>query len=69
MNGPLALFTTAAFAAGHIACRGGGRWWWVASAVCCGLGVLTKGPVAGVLVTTLGVMGTHPIWSLRSKSH
>lgn len=26
-------------------------------------------PVAGVLVTTLGVMGTHPIWSLRSKSH
>ncbi|MCA9081177.1 MAG: phospholipid carrier-dependent glycosyltransferase, partial [Planctomycetaceae bacterium] len=26
------------------------RWWWLLSAVCCGLGVLTKGPVAVVLV-------------------
>ncbi len=27
-----------------------GRWWWLASALCCGLGVMTKGPVALVLV-------------------
>ena len=51
-NTPLALFTTAALAAGHCALLGG-RWrrgWWAASAVALGLGLLTKGPVAAALV-------------------
>lgn len=58
MNGPLGLFVTAALAAGHVAGRGGNRWWWVASAVCCGLGLLMKGPVAVVLVVP-------PLFALR----
>ena len=49
---------SSALAFGHIAQApaGGwprlslGRWWWLASASCCGLGVMTKGPVAIVLV-------------------
>lgn len=38
--------------AGHLAiCRGHLRWnWWLVSAACVGIGVLAKGPVAGVLV-------------------
>jgi 4-amino-4-deoxy-L-arabinose transferase-like glycosyltransferase len=48
----LTLWVTAALAAGHRALADGTlhRRWWLASAVCCGLGVLTKGPVAAVLV-------------------
>ncbi len=48
----LGLAVVAAWAAGHLAVqrrerRGG---WWVLSAVACGLGLLAKGPAAGVLV-------------------
>lgn len=48
----LAAWVTAALACGHVACLGGRRraGWWAASAVACGLGLLTKGPVALVLV-------------------
>ena len=51
-NGLLALFTTAGLVAGARALRGPGvaRGWWVVSAVCCGAGVMTKGPVAAVLI-------------------
>jgi 4-amino-4-deoxy-L-arabinose transferase-like glycosyltransferase len=52
-NGLLGLFTTTGLASGQLALRHDrvrGRWW-VASAVATGLGVLTKGPVALVLVT------------------
>jgi 4-amino-4-deoxy-L-arabinose transferase-like glycosyltransferase len=48
MNGLLCLWVTAALAAAHLAVRGPvlrGRWW-LLSAGCCGLGLLTKGPVA-----------------------
>ena len=48
MNGLLCLWTVTALAAAHFAVQGRTlRWrWWLASAVCCGLGLLTKGPVA-----------------------
>jgi dolichol-phosphate mannosyltransferase len=44
----LCLCVTAALAAGHVAVRGPRlrRGWWAAAAVACGLGLLTKGPVA-----------------------
>ena len=47
----LCLCVTAALAAGHLAVRGPRlrRGWWAASAVACGLGLLTKGPVAVAL--------------------
>lgn len=52
MNGLLGLFVTIALAAGYAALLGGRlrAIWWAVSAIACGLGVLTKGPVAGVLV-------------------
>jgi dolichol-phosphate mannosyltransferase len=52
MNGPLCLWTTAALATSHFALRGPGlqRGWWLASAALAALGLLTKGPVALVLV-------------------
>jgi 4-amino-4-deoxy-L-arabinose transferase-like glycosyltransferase len=52
MDGLLCLWVVTAWATAHVAlteerCR----WcWWLASAVACGLGLLTKGPVASVLV-------------------
>src|SRR5262249_26354943 len=48
MDAPLALFTTATLAAGHAAMHTprGGRWLWLLAGVCCGMGLLTKGPVA-----------------------
>jgi dolichol-phosphate mannosyltransferase len=52
MNSLLCLWVVAALAAGHIALRGRilrGHWW-LLSAGACGLGLLTKGPVALVLV-------------------
>jgi 4-amino-4-deoxy-L-arabinose transferase-like glycosyltransferase len=51
-NGLLALCTTAALAAGHVARTGPRqrRGWWLAAGVMTGLGVLTKGPVALALV-------------------
>lgn len=52
MNGLLALWIVIALAAAHRARIGPrlARRWWLLSAVACGLGVLTKGPVALVLV-------------------
>jgi dolichol-phosphate mannosyltransferase len=51
-DGLLCLWVVAALAAAHEAVRAGGlRWrWWLASALACGLGLLTKGPVALALV-------------------
>jgi len=50
----LCLWVTAGLAAAHTALSGTTqllRWgWWLTAAVCCGLGLLTKGPVALVLV-------------------
>lgn len=46
----LSLFVTAALAAAHRALDGGGRRWWLAAGLACGLGLLTKGPVALALV-------------------
>lgn len=51
MNGPLALFVTASLAAAHIAMLGKCRnSWWLLSGAACGLGILTKGPVAAALI-------------------
>jgi 4-amino-4-deoxy-L-arabinose transferase-like glycosyltransferase len=51
-NGLLTLWVLAALAAAHRALAGPTlrRGWWLLSALVCGLGVLTKGPVALVLV-------------------
>jgi 4-amino-4-deoxy-L-arabinose transferase-like glycosyltransferase len=52
LDGLLCLWVTAALAAAHLALTGARlRWgWWLLSAGSCGLGLLTKGPVALVLV-------------------
>ena len=52
MNSLLTLWVVAALAAAHLALARPrlGRRWWLLSALACGLGVLTKGPVALVLV-------------------
>jgi 4-amino-4-deoxy-L-arabinose transferase-like glycosyltransferase len=52
MNSLLTLWVVAALAAAHRALAGPQvhRGWWMLSALSCGLGVLTKGPVAFVLV-------------------
>lgn len=52
LDGLLCLWVVSALAAAHIAVTGERlRWrWWLLSAVACGLGLLTKGPVALVLV-------------------
>src|SRR5205823_1731212 len=52
MDSLLCLWVMAALAAAHIAvCEAKlRRRWWLLSALCCGLGLLTKGPVALVLV-------------------
>jgi hypothetical protein len=51
-NGLLTLWVVAALAAAHLALAGPTfkRRWWLVSALACGLGFLTKGPVALVLV-------------------
>ncbi len=48
LDGPLCLWVTVGLAAGHLAVQGPRlrRGWWLVSALACGLGVLTKGPVA-----------------------
>ncbi|TMQ33875.1 MAG: phospholipid carrier-dependent glycosyltransferase, partial [Planctomycetota bacterium] len=53
MNSLLCLWVTAGLAGAHLAVRGPRlRWgWWLLSAASCALGVLTKGPVALLLVT------------------
>jgi 4-amino-4-deoxy-L-arabinose transferase-like glycosyltransferase len=52
MNGLLTLWVLVALAAAHRALAGPvlSRRWWLLSALACGLGVLTKGPVALALV-------------------
>jgi 4-amino-4-deoxy-L-arabinose transferase-like glycosyltransferase len=52
MDGLLCLWVTAALAAAHEAVLGPAlrRGWWLLAGVACGLGLLTKGPVALVLV-------------------
>jgi len=55
MDSLLCLWVTAALAAAHTALSGGRTFqqrWWILSAVACGLGLLTKGPVALVLIAT-----------------
>ncbi|MSR58117.1 MAG: glycosyltransferase [Planctomycetaceae bacterium] len=51
MDSLLTLFTTVSLLAGYAACRGGKFRLipWVCAAIACGLGTLTKGPVAPVL--------------------
>jgi 4-amino-4-deoxy-L-arabinose transferase-like glycosyltransferase len=52
LDNVLTLWVAAALFTGQAALRGHrlSRPWWFMSAVCCGLGILTKGPVALVLV-------------------
>jgi dolichol-phosphate mannosyltransferase len=52
MDGLLSLWVVSALALAHVAVRGPGlrRLIWLLSALCCGLGLLTKGPVALGLV-------------------
>jgi dolichol-phosphate mannosyltransferase len=52
LDGLLALWVAAALAAAHLAVTGGVLRWrpWLLSALACGLGLLTKGPVALALV-------------------
>ncbi len=51
MDSLLTLFTTAGLLAGAIALHADRRalFWWALAGVACGLGTLTKGPVAGVI--------------------
>jgi 4-amino-4-deoxy-L-arabinose transferase-like glycosyltransferase len=53
MDSLLCLWTVGGLACGHLALAPLGRpqvSWWLLSAFCCGLGILTKGPVAAVLI-------------------
>jgi 4-amino-4-deoxy-L-arabinose transferase-like glycosyltransferase len=50
MDGLLCTFVLAGLACGHLALTESKRRWVVLSAIACGLGVLTKGPVAIVLI-------------------
>jgi 4-amino-4-deoxy-L-arabinose transferase-like glycosyltransferase len=55
MDSLLCLWVTAALASGHAALTAGRilrQRWWLLSAAACGLGLLTKGPVALVLIAT-----------------
>jgi 4-amino-4-deoxy-L-arabinose transferase-like glycosyltransferase len=60
----LALWVVTAWATGHMACRHGTfrLGWWLVSALCCGLGLLTKGPVALLLVAVPLVVLAWPRW-------
>lgn len=73
MDSLLGLWIIAALATAHVACRGPGlRWrWWLLSASACGLGLLTKGPVALALVVVpvlayqlLDIRAARPRWSV-----
>jgi 4-amino-4-deoxy-L-arabinose transferase-like glycosyltransferase len=57
LDGLLAFWVTASIFSAFEAVRGGRlRWgWWLAAGLCCGFGVLTKGPIALVLLAP-------PIW-------
>ena len=60
---PLLLFLTLAFGFYWAGSEGGRRWWFVPVAICCGLAVLTKGPV-GVAMPGL-VIFLHLAWTRR----
>jgi 4-amino-4-deoxy-L-arabinose transferase-like glycosyltransferase len=60
---PLVFFLTLAFYLYWIGSEGERRWWFVPVAVCCGLAVLTKGPV-GVAMPGL-VIVLHLAWTRR----
>jgi 4-amino-4-deoxy-L-arabinose transferase-like glycosyltransferase len=65
-NSLLTLWVIAALAAAHVATMGPKvkRRWWLLSATACGLGLLTKGPVA--LVLALGPMLVYRLLDRRS---
>jgi hypothetical protein len=58
LDGLLTLWVTLALLAGYEAMRSGRlrRGWWLLAAAACGLGILTKGPVAALLVAP-------PLWA------
>jgi 4-amino-4-deoxy-L-arabinose transferase-like glycosyltransferase len=60
LDGLLTLWVTLSLFAGFEAVRGERlRWgWWLLAATACGLGILTKGPVAGLLLVP-------PLWMYR----
>jgi 4-amino-4-deoxy-L-arabinose transferase-like glycosyltransferase len=71
LDGLLTLWTTLALFAAFAAVRGGRliRGWWLLAAAACGLGILTKGPVAVALLAPpvclhlrLGGRGCRPGW-------
>ena len=67
MNGLLAAATTAALVTGFQAIsRERFQWkWWLISACCCGIGVLTKGPIAVALV--VGPLFVCPLLDRRLR--
>ncbi|MBM4070577.1 MAG: phospholipid carrier-dependent glycosyltransferase [Planctomycetes bacterium] len=71
LDGVLALWVTLSIFSAFEACRGSRlhRGWWLLAAVCCGLGVLTKGPIAALLLAPplclhlwLTKQGSWPGW-------
>lgn len=60
MDGPLCLFTTITFLAGYLACCGTElrMGWWIVTGLACALGIMTKGPVAILLIVP-------PLFALR----
>jgi len=67
MDSLLCLWVIGGLACGHLALTPGkpdGTWtfWWLLSALCCGLGIMTKGPVAAVLI-----LGPLTLWTLLEK--
>lgn len=79
MDGLLSLFVVAGLAAAHAAVSGSriDKMWWLLSALACGLGVLTKGPVAAVLMVTPLIVASWldrrlarcrwPMWALYAS--
>jgi dolichol-phosphate mannosyltransferase len=65
-DGLLTLFVTTALFSAYLALEGHRlrKTWWILSAMCCGLGVLTKGPIAGLLLAPPVV--AHA-WLTRSR--
>jgi 4-amino-4-deoxy-L-arabinose transferase-like glycosyltransferase len=70
MDSLLCLWVLGGLACGHLALvpvgetprERPGVWWWLLSAFCCGLGILTKGPVAAVLI-----VGPLVVWKFLDR--